>query len=255
VRDPLDPLNPYRGQYADYDAWIYAHAWQQAQSGGMAGDGDDYYSLRVDADGWPEPMRITQKRDLCDDGSSPKPHCYNEIQAWGVMDQPMQDGMMQDAEAVRALNLPRIPQWLAQQPPDQAMLLPGGEVVTQGPLGNSDSEWPQADPAGGRFYRFSATGQELGRTAAGAEWWTLYFKDFAALQKRYQDSYWNDSLGCIMRIEAGSGEVRQVYDYHGARLPGDHPPAGRAPRDYTWLGRDELVQLYWQQNGGVQRSV
>jgi hypothetical protein len=252
VRDPRDPKNPYLGQYADYDAWIYAQAYEQAKTPGYIPPDYQGYALEVDADGWPVPLRVSGRRDLEDDGRTPKPHCDNLIQAYGIMGQTMQEEMDADQLATRAASLPRIPQWLAQQPPAAALVLPGGEVVTRGPLGGAADSATQGHPA---YYRYSADGQELGHTAAGAEWWTLYFQDFAKLKQQHPDSYWEEDLGCVLRLESASGQPRAVYDYHGTKLPGVKPPLDRAPKDYTWLGGSELPGLYTCQQGGPHRRV
>ena len=251
MRDPLDPQNPYRGEYAPYDAWIYAHAWQQARSGSFSSASDQLYSIRVDSDGWPQPMHVTAKHDLCDDGHITKPHCYNVISAYGIMDQGMSAQQQQDELAVRAGNLPQIPAWLADQTPLQVMVLPDGEVVTLGKLGSA----PDASRAGS-YYRYSKDGVELGHTAPGAEWWTLYFAGFDALRQAHEkDSYWEEDLGCVQRFNSTSGQVRELYDYHGTRLPGVKPPPDRAPKDYWWLSGTDLAAVYAQQNGGTKQSA
>jgi hypothetical protein len=253
VRDPLDPANPYKSRYAPYDVWIYVQAYQQAQGQQIdyGSDGNPagmWYSLSVDEDGWPVPLKVEQELYYQPSAAPDGAHadCRRAVSAFGFMNEKLEQQQQLDMLDVKAKHLPKIPQWLAERAPEQALVLPGGEVITKGPADSGTLGDPGAT---GRYYRYSASGAELG-SAPGPYWWRLYFLDFDKLEARHNDSYWLEYQGYVTRYHTGDNAPQETYDYTGERI--HDVPTPRAAGSFEWLQRDGLRELYERQSGDHQ---
>lgn len=251
VRDPLDPANPYRGQYAPHDIWIYVEAWENAQGqpthyGQQGAQAGEWYSMAVDEDGWPVPLKVEEELYY---GGKAREVCRRAISTFGFMGTTLEELRQRDELAVKARYLPTVPEWLAQRAQSSAMILPGGEVVSRGSLSSTDA--PDSSDHK-RYYRYSADGEELG-TASGRYWWQLYWPDFGETEARYPDSRWLEFDGYITRYEQDNGTPRETWDYKGKRFKGTAPPS--APGNFEWLSAESLRELYSLQSGDPHFSI
>src|SRR5512133_2596081 len=80
-------------------------------------------------------------------------------------------------DAFHSTSYPPIPEWLAKNPPESAMLLPNGDVVTSGLLGSgaATSKPGCCDGGSGVFARYDKMGS-LVRAVNGQHWWWLYYE-------------------------------------------------------------------------------
>jgi hypothetical protein len=242
VRDLRDPKNPYKGKYAAYDLWIFAYAWNQAQATEVRNSDEQqaghWYSMAIDDKGWPVPQNLDQQHQY-EKGAG---GCSRSISAYGFMGEQLEVMQQRDLLKVEAEHLPDIPQWLAEAPPSRAMLLPNGEVVTLGGIGEPPAA--MLDPM--VYYRYSAEGKERSRTAHPS-WWTLYWPDYPALHDQHADDVWSEYSGYIARYDKDTGKCTAIYDYTGKRIRGT-PPQSDA-RYFRWLSGESLTDLYrLQQN-------
>jgi hypothetical protein len=247
VRDLDDPENPYRKQYGPWDRWALANAKNPtmeemaAQRSGTAPAGWTYFRPSVTEDGWLIPQLaelgtlLDQQTDL--NAYRNRPHCVLTFSAAGIADATVLAELEQAKLKLWASRLPQIPEWLKAQLPKRAIVLPGGEAVTYGPLGSGvgpveAGKWRfDADGNPEVYYRYDASGAEVARTTPGQPW-----------QELFRPGYTQEILlggskqglipvllnGYTILSEAASGAVVKVYDYTGAELPADTLTAQRS---------------------------
>jgi hypothetical protein len=253
VRDLRDAKNPYKGQYAPYDLWIFTYAWQQAQAKQQPaadGRGSGYwYAMAVDEEGWPVPLK--REQELLYGPQAKEQHCRRSISAWGYMGETLENQQQRDLLASRASFMPPISAWLGEHGAASAMLLPGGEVVTRGEAGSNVDLAPQLQ-AELPYCRYSATGELLGQVPGGGQWWELYWPDFAKLRDSAPDSSWTESMGYVFRYDRQADQRAETYDYQGRRVRGT-PPYNK-PGYFEWLSGDTLRELYRLQQGQTPLS-
>jgi hypothetical protein len=157
-----DPANPYRGQYSDWDRWI----WQQFGARDpkeprfyapgdkrIGGTWANYYRtwrsvfVPVTDDGAQVPLVVVgqqdAQRELGWDRRDPSNHEWKSgnysMSAAGELDWA-QWTQYTAARLGNALGLyPRMPDWLLAQPVAYVSFVPNGDVVTHGPLGSYDT--------------------------------------------------------------------------------------------------------------------
>lgn len=267
MRELNDPENPYLEHYDDWDVWIYMHETSVLEAQGVENiwldyPGWDTFYQRVDENGFVVPQLEGTRRWLEQlrgiDTDEEAASCTHSIQARGAMPWEMQRQMEQQEILLSAKYMPAIPEWLVDGPPQWAMLLPDGDVVTYGQVGQGDILRQNMTGEELACYRYSADGDLLSWTEPGQEWWQLYF-DFDAVLEQYgvDNIYWYEDNGFVVISDPESWETTAVFDYDGTRLPNDHPlrdPERDGTRFLKIEGSD-LMELYAVQQSAEGRSI
>jgi len=141
-------------------------------------------SLSVDDNGFLIPQVLYLETLYCSE-SQDHPPIIDEIGRLTFLNfsidsiQPRDDELCsassQAEYCMMAKYMQKLPAWLAEAPPAYVVLLPTGEVVAHGELG-VDVPWQEMSSQ--RWYRYCESGELLGQTEPGDEWWELYFPDF-----------------------------------------------------------------------------
>jgi hypothetical protein len=268
VRGLDDPENPYREQYGAWDRWLIDHATypsfdeMKAWQNGTAPEGWVYLRPTVTPEGFLVPQ-LAELRSLLAQQSDfaaykGRPSCVPSFSAAGQMDPAMAAGLESAKLALWAASLPEIPDWLAASPPKRAVVLPDGEAATYGPLGSGAGPVDAAlwrfgvDGAPEVYYRYSATGEELGHTVPGQPWPELFMPGYTE-QILFGASRENaipvTLNGYTLWIEPLTQEVRAVHDYTGEQLPADTDTGARRGGMVVELEGEMVVRIHGAQVG------
>lgn len=272
---PLDDQrNPYRGQYQEWDRWLVSNCesvhrgFASNTTGPASATGQMLFTTMIDAAGYVIPAvesrrRFEEAQKNRTEGSFDKDAHY--ITGAGPADQAMLYRYRSQIDEVCAPYYRRIPDWLGSNSPLAAVLLPNGEVVTQGPLGSGmKKDTPPDTPAGNQqpstaakaggrssgngpnqgWYRYDATGKQLGFTTKPA-WWFLYYD--AAARALPPGKMTSRRDGYTIFTDPATGAVTSVYDYDGTKLDAVEPPL-RDLHPFIKLRSYRLVQYYKAQN-------
>ncbi len=248
---PLDdPANPYLKLYTATDVWVFAHLGQpgwNAEGGAIPADFQTLEAF-VDATGWLVPQSVARQnledsiKFRTEDASQAYPVAAT---ASGYMPAELYQAWQQELWNVSAAYYNAVPEWLVQDPPVMALLLPNGDVITLGDLGsaktisleqlNSKDHEQDAPP----FYRYSAGGKLLGQS--DAFWWDLYLEPGSPAATAQHIKQRND--GYFYELDEQGG-IKAIYDYDGAVLPSTAEPAPRDYHAFMLLRADQLMLLY-----------
>lgn len=265
MRDFADPANPYLGQYNEWDYWCLANAnamtnedWT-AWTEGSVPETRRMLSYGVDKDGFPVPLlaqRQQQMEQQHDAAQQPESSCVVSFIVYGDIPPALDLRMLQAEMQLKAQYAPPIPQWLAQQPPLWALILPTGEVVTAGELGTGrdfDMNYTRQlkeDLAPYSCYRYSPDGRLLGQTQPDEQWYTMFWPEATATLSQYNPDdtiYWIENGYVIVR-DYRNWNVTALFDYDGTPLPVDTNIAARDANVWEgWYGR-EIPLLYAAQH-------
>lgn len=255
MRDLSDRESPYRGQYEEWDVWCFEHARDldseavMAYYRGEAPEGWELLFNRVDVEGFVVPQRLSWRQQLerqHDPNYTPEVNCVFTLRGGGTPDAVMIQELNRMKAVLRAGFVPPIPAWLADAPPKWALLMPDGEVVAWGPLGQGGNyalpshlqePWSPEEA----YYRYSADGTLLGQTRAGARWYELYFTGYEQLAAEIEDNGWVrwECNGYLMLSDPQTRRLLAVYDYTGEELPlGTDVYGGRRARYHWFVGAD-----------------
>jgi hypothetical protein len=254
--------NPYRDKYQEWDRWAMAHAKDQrlidwsAWNAGETASSTRMVRVIVDRSGYPLPLLESCLRDV-EKAHAPGPlgrsECTVSFLAFGEMPPELLQGLQAAEMACKARYLPRIPQWLAQSPPQWAIALPNGEAVTMGELGSGQDvdtfyTWCSGWNLPPREYcRYSAQGRLLGKLKLGDEkWYTLFWPQAQQALSRYDQAQTMVDLenGCIAVRRYPGKEVLAAFDYDGTPLPAGAEPRLRDGNVWRgWFGL-EITALY-----------
>lgn len=272
---PLDDQhNPYRSQYQEWDRWLVSncksvHRGYKSNTARSAGaKGQMAFTTMIDAAGYVVPA-VESRRRYEEAQKNRTEESFDQdalyITGAGPADKDILYRYRSQIDEVCAQYYPRIPDWLGSNPPLAAILLPNGEVVTQGPLGNgmnkatppeapigNDQPSAKASPAGSGsgnnsnqgWYRYDATGKQLGFTAKPA-WWFLYYDANAHGLPAGKMTSRRD--GYTIFTDPTTGAITSVYDYDGTRLDAVEPPL-RDLHPFIKLRSYRLAQYYKAQN-------
>ena len=271
---PLDDKNnPYRGEYEEWDRWLVRNCqsvhrgYRSPQAGSSAQQGQMVFTTMIDAAGYVIPALESRRRfEEAQKNRTEKSFDRDcqYITGSGPAEQDLRYRYLSRLDEVCAPYYRRIPGWLGSNPPSAAILLPNGEVVTQGPLGSgkiggsssathaSNPLPPNAAGAAGPgagtgddqdWFRYSAEGKQLGSTDK-PEWWFLYYDAQARGLPPGTMSFRRDGYAIFKDPE--SGTITSVYDYDGTRLDAIEPPL-RDLHQFARLRGYRLRQLYQAQ--------
>jgi hypothetical protein len=250
VRPMDDPANPFRGQYNDWDRWLFdnlvattdgfppppgstfeetkqyldAQLLKRAQ-GQLHTAADASLRTQVTVDGYLVPV-LHGIADWEIAVAAGRSKAYYDALPWvegtGHMEPALKQAYDLAVDAIRSQNYPAVPDWLVAAPPLGAMLLPNSEILTQGPLGSwhpSDGDPHSASHAedlhqSHDWYRYSADGTLLSQ--AHGFWWFTYH-DPEALG--YPEGDPDTSLHGYVTFRAkDSREPLSYWTYDGRRL-------------------------------------
>jgi hypothetical protein len=198
-----DPTNPYRGQYRAWDYWVYENVGtrsaeltdkkptdmtrQELEAYVFHGGNPPNWTERK-ARVYDNGILVPYLVSIADFEQARSSNTSKELEAkssfvtaCGEMDPQLKADMQQAGYAAQAAFYPEIPEWLVSNPPDAAMLLPNGEVVTEGVVGGDTTDdgavlGSKAGCCGGSgsiFARYDAAGNLLAAKTGG--WWGLYY--------------------------------------------------------------------------------
>lgn len=278
---PLDDKNnPYRDQYQDWDRWLVGNC--NGVQRGIASYASDAVTMKgqmlfttiLDDNGYLVPViEFQRKSERARKDRTEESFISNSVYITGVgpVVQDMLDRFIAQADEVRASFYPRIPDWLGSNPPLAAVLLPNGEVVTQGQLGSGmskitapstsspDPQSTKAAKAGGccggndpnkGWFRYSAAGEPLGFTNKPV-WWFLYYD--AEVNGLPPGAMSGRSDGYAIFKDPETGALLSVYDYDGTKLDAVEPPL-RDLHPFAKLRTYRLLQFYNAQNRAAKRT-
>ena len=188
-----DPQNPFIGQYSAMDQWSYDH-WINTEYKRLGEPGVYQGMLDVTDEGFlvPELTQLRNNLELSQGNDIDEPQCQHTYTLYseGEISDELMDEILQARAVLTAQYMPSIPQWLAEQPPYWAQLLPDGSVVTYGQLGtggefySKDGRWRQElqPPA----CHFSADGESLEQLEYPHLWVEFFFPDFDGALELHQ---------------------------------------------------------------------
>ena len=212
VRPLDDPQNPFAGDYNDWDRWIYEHNdpaleiadWREhleaSPGNGLAEySGSQLQVLQglVDAEGFLLPSEHVFRRKLDPAGMSAKEYFeqqYNSDQqtppfstlfAKGELTWEQYEDYLHVFERGGAREYPPIPAWIGENPPARMVVLPEGEILVLGEMGQGDTSkdfWKNSHQHEQlmRWYRYSAEGkllEVLEQRGMLGDWRNLYGPD------------------------------------------------------------------------------
>jgi hypothetical protein len=260
---PLDdPRNPYKDQYGPWDRWLYENLEPVENSG--AGDSvantmeqlkhdisqpNTWTGLRgqVTAEGYLVPLTVVHKRfeDRCGAGTVEQSSTDERwVIAKGMMDPECYAAMHQSTDRISAAYYHTIPDWLIKNPPSSAMLLPNGDVITNGLL-NDTSQPSSKDCCGGGgssiFARYDLNGNLIS-TVKGRHWWYLYYE---GKESNPPDGMMVASRdGFVEFTSPNQAEVLSRWDWNGKRLDLSQQVVHRDRHPFTFLSATQLRKYY-----------
>ena len=239
VRDPLDPANPFRDDYTEYELWCYRNIINQddiqerffdfdEETGtNPLPDGQVYIRGTVTQDGWMNPIR----KMLADDWkehlgyTSPFPKVYpGYMSCLGQMDREQMEGLQALHGLAAAPYLPPIPEWVLDHPcysmqfTVDGMVLLQGEVETEAetplhPVYSTGMNWFISENDYLPYTLYDSDGNLIGRTGPKKEWWTILLDDVEELtgyppEEVEGSEYWG-TVSFYLLDEDGEADIDQ----------------------------------------------
>ena len=253
MRDIGDPASPYFEQYEPWDAWLFMHELSVLESQGVVNPfierpNWETYFVDVDENGFAVPYLESVRREFRQmrDGAradANEADCTHGFQSIGLMDPEMRQAMLDGQTAIKAEFLPEIPEWLAEAPPNWAMILPDGKIVTYKPA-NTMGMFVQPDDAY-EYYLYAPDGTLLEQTEDARFWQDLFFDTSAVYDKYNRDTtYFYEDNGYLIVIEKENGRRVAVYDYDGKRLSKNHNVNDRDGTRFYKMNAMELKSIH-----------
>jgi hypothetical protein len=269
-----DPANPFKGQYGPWDKWLYENmqpttdyqSRQTTTTGKALAEGIEQslrqpanwtgLQTRVTDEGYLQPIveGIKSNEDQRGGSNAMPPTNEGWIQAYGLMDPTTYEQLITAVNVVHASYYNPIPEWLVINPPESAMLLPNGDVVTSGLLGAGKEALSKPGCCGGKssiFARYDKDGNLI-RTVNGRHWWYLYYEGGDGSLP--PGTMVNTMDGYIEFMAPNGVEILSLWNWDGTQLD---PSASREHRDFhpfTFLTARNILDYYdaVHANGGVQ---
>ncbi len=263
VRAMDDPDNPYKDEYKPWDYWFYDHLlteipieklWSELSEDEKAeriakrkaGMGWLRQRHHLDKDGFiiPDSRSIKEfKEGICINTYQERSINLNWVMAEGEIDPNMHQAMWDAGYVESSRFYPDIPKWLADNPPYEAILLPNGDVVTRGLLGDYDKHGDEIDCCGGQgqiIARYDNSGN-LVRTLREEVWFYLYYDTDLNPVPEGMPSISLD--GYTTFRDESTGRLLSVWDWDGTQLKTEEP-TWRDPHPFTWLNAKRLQILF-----------
>jgi hypothetical protein len=262
VRGLNDSGNPYRDQYQEWDRWAHANAkdlrmvdWGRWNAGEIPGS-VRMIDVHVGTDGYPIPILVDfaqQVQEKHAPETRDKNACSLSFMAYGEPPAGMLAQLQAAEMDLKAQYVPPIPRWLAENPPQWAIVLSGGEVVTSGELGSGRdvdafytwrSTWFNPDAA---YRRYDATGKSIGAQAPGDEhWYKLFWPQYAQVLGKYDPakSMVEFQNGYVIVKRYAGKDILAAYDYDGEQLPVTTDSRLRDGNVWDGLVGQEIPALY-----------
>jgi hypothetical protein len=272
VLELADKRNMYREEYAAIDRWIYAHAVKSTDPvvvGYLRREGvSDGFLLEsfVDSRGCLIPQAVARQRELHAMAVGDDPHNYPDdwthmVFATGPIEPELIAQYEQALLTQRAEYSISVPQWLADNPPGWAMVLPpeagkyAGEVITLGAPGENQALTMPRSAArpGGRgklWRRYSAEGRLLAQSQPDQEWWEFYMPNPAAELYGGQASLLSvfEAAGLVSVTDHRTGKREQLLTFDGQPVPDVKNPPRRNLNHWLGFTASELPVIYALQN-------
>jgi hypothetical protein len=268
VRGLDDPANPYRGQYAEWDYYCFANARSMTRSDSKAWNRHKVpitrrlIQVNIDANGFPTPLMLTNRQRM-EYYHNPQPApattgggCTLSYTVYGDVPELLDERMYAAELAIRAEFVPKIPRWLAMNPPVKAIMLPGGDVATYGVLGSGRNidlythfhhrinlfDYPCC--------HYSAAGELLAQVEPGDPWCRLFWSEAEQVLGAVDPEkmcYWEQNGFVIVQQIEGWKQVA-IYNYDGAPLPVETNANSRDANTWDgWYGREIMIMYAAQQ--------
>ena len=264
LADLDDDSNPYKGQYKAWDRWVFEHAGAEdpykidKPPEEMTPEERTAYVFRNNyPSNWTEckatvldekyliPFEISiyEGREAYANHTADEYYStVNVITARGVMNPNLNDEMLVRGEEITAEFYMPIPEWLAKNPPKAAMLLPNGDIVTDGLLGSAGNEEDHHESGsccgGTSLYCLYSENGELLRTNNNF-WWFLYHNEAecpTGSMVASPDGY--------VRFYNDAGELDSIWDFDGIKLESEEAATPRSPYHFEMLGSNSIVRFF-----------
>lgn len=265
--------NPFRREYQEWDHWLVENINTPVQAFLNGDRPEDWISLTgyVNADGVLLPQieatRLENERlsqGILKDYFSDYPF---RVHVQGQMDLAMFRELGERQTSLRASFFPRVPDWLAADPPEYSILLPSGEVAATGLIGAPDAS-PQVEGAsdtaddvhgccggsGSTYWLYSAAGEPLASTNMG-HWWFIYFDERVAQMPIAREPLgeFNNSRkdGYVYFTDAADGSIRSVWDWDATLLAGTELPPTRSALNFYHISARQLQMMHKYQKNPI----
>ncbi len=265
VRALDDQNNPFREQYGAWDVWLYEHMERLPDDAPQHVSPDPQALMlqslqesinrpanwtglqtRLTSKGYLQPVLEGIKQNEYQRGSADlmAPGAEQWISAHGLMDPQTYKQMHTAVDALKASYYQPIPRWLAENPPEAAMLMPNGDVVTSGLLGSGARVFTESGGVGPRsalLARYDKEGK-LVRQVDGADWWYLYYPGGVADRPAGAIAISND--GYVEFTAQPGWNVLSRWDWDGTPLALDAPRPARDYHPFQFLMARAIIDYY-----------
>ncbi|MBN2082926.1 hypothetical protein JW859_12075 [bacterium] len=266
VKPMDDPENPYRDQYKPWDLWCYDHiVAYDSDAEQKPVDAMTYEEKQAFVYGTNKPTNWIRILPEIEDGFLVPSDVH--VQRWeeaiannqrleystavaessvvaeGEIEPSLRDENYLATDAIRASYWPPIPSWLVDADPSRVLLLPNGDVITDGLLGEEHNGSTSGCCGGSKdslFARYDCSGQ-LVRTAQGFWWYTYYDLD---LQGKLDGKLVNTPDGYIKLCDVETGQVLRAWDYDATEIPAGADLPSRDTHPFSWLSGATLKCFY-----------
>lgn len=265
MRDPLDPENPYRDQYEDWDYWCYMNVRDPYSEetvnlyAGMGGPELFFADIGVDPQGFMVPLeqyyRQQMEWSIGNYDQENMVDCAASMSCAGPIDGGLRGELLALTSKIRAAYVLPVPEWLAQAPPQAAKYLPDGRFAVLGELGagaearaESVTGWWRPDAHGLAWRLYSADGELLKTGEPDEDWWQLLIEDYRKLLGIEEDAEvtsWEYN-GMITVYNFATQEYCGTLAYDGTVLEGNwyEQDRGVDPRAFATLSGAEIPLIY-----------
>jgi hypothetical protein len=252
-----DGNNPYSGRYSHRDLWVIEHAVAETDSSKPNPEGVEQLSGIVDGDGYliPEIEHSDQVELALTQGVYLQQMELDRTREVRAIGQPYTSF---NTEAIayhaarmktRAKYCPRIPKWLADNPPAECQIFPDGSVVSVGLLGGIVPLVNDNYVAPG-FALYSPQGKFIKSTEY--DWYLLFMSpsQMAVMTADAESRGWDgeilDSFGMgLAGMCDKAGELVALYNYDGTPLtPLDVMSHKRDMHNFLPIKASQIKELY-----------
>lgn len=258
-----DPDNKYAGQYSELDQWIFEHSIAKEEKSVSLIDqklasGEPITGADLRPQNWHEFM-VPLDAQGCMTPLSMYLEAVNQSMSEGIDwdtsytgEYIYAEGELSSELAIEADRLvgefsakyaPVVPRWLAVNPPEFAIFMPNGDIVTRGNLGKAamfnsvTRRYELTEPEPNSFYRFNANGDLLGTTAMENGYLYLTRDELPVETTELQNIEW----GYLQAVDA-SGSTLATYDYDGTPVN----PADMQARNFYMCGMTPAFGLQYR---------